>query len=201
MGAKGALRKILRSVSQKWISQNSTKGGLFGSAGGQIPEEGHPPPLPPKSATGIYTIGGYIGECFCFHKCVIMKWTIARADLGFEGGKGGSELSRNTIKIVFCRNSCVFFMGASKLVYASALKNSGSVRSWCNKIDLISGTLRLARGSKAWAITPSSSAPGHLRTIRLCFMNLIYEVIIVSDKWPLFFFAKPYKFCLFCSFW
>ena len=28
------------SVSQKWISQNSTKGGLFGSAEGRIPEEG-----------------------------------------------------------------------------------------------------------------------------------------------------------------
>ena len=33
----GAFRKTLGSVSQKWISQNSTKGEHFGSAGGRIP--------------------------------------------------------------------------------------------------------------------------------------------------------------------
>ena len=54
--AEGAFRKILRSVSQKWISQNSTKGGPFGSAGGRLPEGGGErasasPPPPPKSAT------------------------------------------------------------------------------------------------------------------------------------------------------
>ena len=46
------VRKILISVIQKWISQNSTKeGGPFGSAGGRIPEGWRRPP-PPKSATG-----------------------------------------------------------------------------------------------------------------------------------------------------
>ena len=34
----GAFRKKLGSVSQKLISQSSTKGGPFGSAGGRIPE-------------------------------------------------------------------------------------------------------------------------------------------------------------------
>ena len=33
----GAFRKILGSVSQKWISQKVAKGGPFGSAGVQIP--------------------------------------------------------------------------------------------------------------------------------------------------------------------
>ena len=50
IGAKGAFRKILGSVGQKWISEKVSKGGPFGSAGGQIPEgEGVRPP-PPKSA-------------------------------------------------------------------------------------------------------------------------------------------------------
>ena len=40
IGAQGAFRKILGSVSQKWISQISTEGGFFGSAWGQIPEGG-----------------------------------------------------------------------------------------------------------------------------------------------------------------
>ena len=38
-GTEFAFRKILVSVSQKLISQNSTK-GAFGSAGGRIPEGG-----------------------------------------------------------------------------------------------------------------------------------------------------------------
>ena len=42
------LREILEFVSQKWISQNSTKWRDFGSAGGRIPKEGEPPF--PKSA-------------------------------------------------------------------------------------------------------------------------------------------------------
>ena len=42
-GAKGALRKILGSVGQKWISEKVSKGGPFGSAGGRIPERGRPP--------------------------------------------------------------------------------------------------------------------------------------------------------------
>ena len=49
IGAKGAFRKILGSVSQKWISEKVSKGGPFGSAGGQIPEGGggvRPPPPP-----------------------------------------------------------------------------------------------------------------------------------------------------------
>ena len=53
IGAKGAFRKILGSVGQKWISEKVSKGEPFGSAGGQIPEEGGrppPPPAPPKSA-------------------------------------------------------------------------------------------------------------------------------------------------------
>ena len=40
IGAKGALRKILVSVGQKWISEKVSKGGPFGSAGGRIPEGG-----------------------------------------------------------------------------------------------------------------------------------------------------------------
>ena len=39
IGSYGAFRKILSSVSQKWVSQNKSKGGPFGSAGGRIPEE------------------------------------------------------------------------------------------------------------------------------------------------------------------
>ena len=54
IGAKGAFRKILGSVDQKWISEKVSKGGPFGSAGGQIPEGGRlpPPAPPPKSAPG-----------------------------------------------------------------------------------------------------------------------------------------------------
>ena len=40
IGAEGAFRKILGSVGQKWISEKVSKGGLFGSTGGQIPEGG-----------------------------------------------------------------------------------------------------------------------------------------------------------------
>ena len=48
IGAKGAFRKILGSVGQKWISEKVPKGGPFGLAGGRIPEEGGlPPPAPP----------------------------------------------------------------------------------------------------------------------------------------------------------
>ena len=50
IGAEGAFRKILGSVGQKWISEKVSKGGPFGSAGGQIPEGGggvRPPPPPP----------------------------------------------------------------------------------------------------------------------------------------------------------
>ena len=60
IGAKGAFRKILGSVGQKWISEKVSKGGPFGSAGGRIPEGGGgerpppPPPPPPKSAPDIY---------------------------------------------------------------------------------------------------------------------------------------------------
>ena len=39
IGAKGAFRKILGSVGQKWIYLKVAKGGLFGSAGGRIPKE------------------------------------------------------------------------------------------------------------------------------------------------------------------
>ena len=55
IGAEGAFRKILGSVCQKWISQNSSKGGPFGSAGGRIPEGGRGGGfvrIPPKSSTG-----------------------------------------------------------------------------------------------------------------------------------------------------
>ena len=50
-------RKILGSVSQKWISQNSTT-GHFESAGGRIPEKErrplpHPPCPPPKSVSEV----------------------------------------------------------------------------------------------------------------------------------------------------
>ena len=49
---KIAFRKILGSVSQKWKSQNSTKGGPFGSAGGRIPDREASAPLP-KSALEV----------------------------------------------------------------------------------------------------------------------------------------------------
>ena len=39
IGAQGAFRKISGSLSQIWISQNSSKVGPFGSAGGGILEE------------------------------------------------------------------------------------------------------------------------------------------------------------------
>ena len=51
IGAKGAFRKILGSVGQKWIFLKVPKGEPFGSAGGRIPKGGRPPP-PPKSAPG-----------------------------------------------------------------------------------------------------------------------------------------------------
>ena len=47
IGAKGAFRKILGSVGQKWISEKVSKGGHFRSAGGRIPDGGG---SPPKSA-------------------------------------------------------------------------------------------------------------------------------------------------------
>ena len=49
IGAQSALRKVLGSVGQKWISEKLTEGGPFGSAGGRIPEGGtrRPPPPPP----------------------------------------------------------------------------------------------------------------------------------------------------------
>ena len=37
IGAKGAFRKNLGSVGQKWFSEKVSKGGPFGSAGGRIP--------------------------------------------------------------------------------------------------------------------------------------------------------------------
>ena len=50
IGAKGAFRKILGSVGQKWISEKVSKGGPFGSAGGRIPKGGGGVRPPPKSA-------------------------------------------------------------------------------------------------------------------------------------------------------
>ena len=41
------LKKNFRVRHQKWISENSTKGGPFGSAGGQVPDSPIPPPLYP----------------------------------------------------------------------------------------------------------------------------------------------------------
>ena len=58
IGAKGVFRKILRSVSQKWISENSTKGGPFRLTGGGIPEGKKRPP-PPKSARTFCFKNGY----------------------------------------------------------------------------------------------------------------------------------------------
>ena len=56
----GALRKILGSVGQKWISEKVSKGGSFGSAESRIPEGGsvRPPPPLPKSALGQSTVKG-----------------------------------------------------------------------------------------------------------------------------------------------
>ena len=39
IGAEGAFTKTLGSVSPNWRSDNSTKGGPFGSAGGRVPEK------------------------------------------------------------------------------------------------------------------------------------------------------------------
>ena len=72
IGAEGAFRKILGSVGQKWISEKVSKGGPFGSAGGQIPEGGGgasaPPPPLPKSAPAknayFLTLTGPPNECF-----------------------------------------------------------------------------------------------------------------------------------------
>ena len=47
IGAEGVFRKNLGSVGQKWISEKVSKGGPFGSAGGQIPEEKASAPPPP----------------------------------------------------------------------------------------------------------------------------------------------------------
>ena len=66
IGAEGAFRKVLGSVGQKWISEKVSKGGPFGSAGGQIPEGGRPPPPPPppKSAPDLIKMKGYKnGDC------------------------------------------------------------------------------------------------------------------------------------------
>ena len=46
IGAKGAFRKILGSVSQKWISQNSTKQTLGRHGVESLREEKRPPPNP-----------------------------------------------------------------------------------------------------------------------------------------------------------
>ena len=50
-GAEGAYRKLLESVSQKWMSQKGSKGEPFGSAGGPISEERNvrPQPLAPPT--------------------------------------------------------------------------------------------------------------------------------------------------------
>ena len=42
-GAEGSFRKVLGWVSQKWISQNSTKGVAYGLSEGRIPEKKRPP--------------------------------------------------------------------------------------------------------------------------------------------------------------
>ena len=64
IGAQGAFRKILGSVGQKWISEKVSKGGPFGSAGGQIPEGGGgvrpPPPLNPPLAFLVFYLALYI---------------------------------------------------------------------------------------------------------------------------------------------
>ena len=52
--APGRFRKILRGCLQKWLSQNSTKGGPSGSAGVRTPEEkGVRPPLNSPLYLGI----------------------------------------------------------------------------------------------------------------------------------------------------
>ena len=40
IGAEGSFRKFLGSISQNWLSQNSTKGDFFRSTGGRIAEGG-----------------------------------------------------------------------------------------------------------------------------------------------------------------
>ena len=44
IGAKGAFRKILKPVIQKWISRNSTKGDPLGQQGVESLRDGGPPP-------------------------------------------------------------------------------------------------------------------------------------------------------------
>ena len=64
IGAGGAFRKISGSVRhQIWISQNSAKGGPFGSAGGRIPERRTrtrtpPPPQNPPLGESVRKIWG-----------------------------------------------------------------------------------------------------------------------------------------------
>ena len=77
IGAKGAFRKILGSVSQKWNSEKVSKGGPFGSAGDQIPVEGRPPTPPPINPPLYIYIYTYLYN-FSF---VICRDTAMRSNL------------------------------------------------------------------------------------------------------------------------
>ena len=78
IGAKGALRKTLGSVGQKWISEKVSKGGPFGSAGGQIPEGGggfFRLPAPPKSTPvlGVMKGDSYFRRKLYWAKIKVLK--------------------------------------------------------------------------------------------------------------------------------
>ena len=69
-GIQGAFRKIFGSACQKSISQKSTKGRFFGSAGGRI-LEGGASAHPSKSAPGSKQTGfGRFGRKYCKHESI-----------------------------------------------------------------------------------------------------------------------------------
>ena len=81
-GAKGAFRNILGSVSQKRISQNSTKGGILCRQEVESLREGGIRPFPHKSA-GEFNPSkkNYIKSFFClFSELSQVEFTIKRYD-------------------------------------------------------------------------------------------------------------------------
>ena len=67
IGAKGAFRKILGSVGQKWLSEKVSKGGPFGSTGGRIPKGRRASAFPRPWAYPfwLFTMSYGMRESFC----------------------------------------------------------------------------------------------------------------------------------------